>query len=676
MKYLVFIIILLIISISSYAQESQKNYMLLLVAFEDRTGIENPLLAAFNDTIDFVLSRQTGPVQVRLIPKSDRDALLARAAMMHSDKTLLERGLLAAEWADADGLITGSYTKQGTQWLLQAQVYHLKEGRKARQEIQIQGDSVYKLLDDFPAHLLKQFKASYITLTTNSWKAYEEFRKGHQALQNYNFFGALEYYDKALELDPTLALAYAEQSYIYSITGQGEQATKAINRAQQYISQASPIERLAIQALAFCWDAEAGNYRYEGAVDFLASGGGYDEEWLRWVMANVYQESDSLEEVGREYERWFTVAEEKLRWKKDDLNYLFALSAKCAGADIHIDNAIEYAERLLQLNPPPSPLVNHLIYLYGQQAQVEKAFQILLTDVSTSKENEESEENIGVGIPAALGIRWDGRWDAFAQIILENRVPLERVHQWCQLLMDSEDPEAKVESHYLLAWAYAREGDLEAAKSLYTQIGASWEQDWSVVGPFDGNVYGMDSVLPPEGDIHLTQVYEGAVGPVRWKNANDGYLNGHVEFTETLDFPEEQCAHSWFQPKVLPGRGFVPHRSNYRNYYNRIAYALIYIESDNTQNAILRLDIYTGDYKWKVLLNDTVVFPLNELAVADPDTSYTIPTKLHVGLNKILIKALQRENTGLHFAFRVTDSDGNPVPGLQFRSASEVLEKQ
>ena len=261
MKYLMFILIFLSISIPCYAQESKENYTLLLVDFEDRSGIENPLLAAFNDTIDFVLSRQTGPVQVRLIPKPDRDALLARAATMSPDKSLLDQALLAAEWTVADGLITGSYTKQGTQWLLQAQVYHLKEGRKARQEIQIQGDSVYKLLDDFPAHLLKQFEASYIALTTNSWKAYEEFYKGHEAFDNYNFFGALEYYDKALELDPTLALAYAEQSLVYFMTGQPEQATKAIEAAQKWLPKASPMEQLAIHALAYSWDAEKNGYR-------------------------------------------------------------------------------------------------------------------------------------------------------------------------------------------------------------------------------------------------------------------------------------------------------------------------------------------------------------------------------------------------------------------------------
>jgi len=67
MKHLMLISMLLFISIVCYAQELQQSYTLLLMDFEDKSGIENPLLAAFNDTIDFVLSRQTGPVQVRLI---------------------------------------------------------------------------------------------------------------------------------------------------------------------------------------------------------------------------------------------------------------------------------------------------------------------------------------------------------------------------------------------------------------------------------------------------------------------------------------------------------------------------------------------------------------------------------------------------------------------------------
>ncbi len=664
MRRLMLIGVLLAISISCYAQESQESYMLLLLDFEDRSGIENPLLAAFNDTISFILSRQTHPVRVRTVLTADRDALLAHVAATQPDTTLLEQGLTVAEWVDADALIAGSYTKEGTEWSLEAQVYHRREGRKVRQEIKIQADSLYKLLDEFPAHLLQQFTdASYVALTTDSWKAYEEFRKGHETLGNYNFLGALEYYDKALELDPTLALAYAEQSYAYFITGQGDKATEAINRALQYVSRASPVEHRAIQALAFCWDAAARSYQYEG-IDFLISGGAYDEEWLSWVMANAHDGKGRVEEAAKEYELWFTLAEERSRWKGDDPSYLLTLASKCAGAHIHLDRAIEYAEQLLELDPPPTRAVSLLVYLYGQQGQVQKAFQLALTDTPATD-----------SIRSVLSLGIANRWDALAQIVLDHDVPLEQVRQSCRPLMDSDDRDIRVESHYLLAWSHARGGDLDTAKSLYAQIGAPWEQDWWVIGPFDGDVYDLDSVLPPEEGIHLNQTYEGAAAHVGWKRTDDGYLNGYVEFTRILDFPEEQLIGGviggGIHPRAFPGRGFQKAYSQYR----RIVYALIYMESENVQKADLRLD-HGGDIQWKLWLNDTAVFRSDEVVtiLSEFGEECVIDSvELRTGLNKILVKLVQCENRGLRLALQVTDPDGNPIPGLRFRPANEVI---
>jgi len=661
-KLLSLISMLLIFAISSYAQEPQERYTLLLLDFEDRTGLENPLLETFNDTICFLLSRQTGPVQVRPIPSSLRDALLLRAAKMHPDVTWLEQQLHAAELANADALVSGSYTKQEKQWSLQAEVYHRREGRKARQPIQIQGYSLYDLLDGFPAQLLKQFTdVKYVALTTDSWKAYEEFRKGHDELQNYNFLGALQYYEKALELDPTLALAYSEQSYAYSLMGQGEKATEAINRAQQYVSQASPIEQVAIQALVFCWDAEAHNYQCGGAAEFLATGGSYDEEWLQWMTANAYQESGRLEEAAREYERWFALAEEKLQWKGDDPHYLYTLVAKCAGADIHLDKAIAYSERLIQLDPPPARLDDLLIYLYGQQGQVEKAFQLAPIAAYTIMEDELVEETIR--LHSSLGV--EGCWDALAQIVLEHHVPLEQMRKWLQPVMISDKPAVRAESHYLLAWAYVREGDLDTAKSLYEQVGSPWEQDWWVVGPFNYDVYDLGNLPPPERDtIHLDQTYEGAVGPVGWKKADDGYLNSYVESTRVLDFPEEQivCGEigSRIYPRVFPGRGFMKPYSG----HSWAVYALIYVESSKAQNATLWLNTLT-EVPWKLRLNTTVFL--------DGHLRDSKNIQLQKGLNEVFVRLAQDENRGLNFGLRITDSEGNPVPGLRFRSASEVL---
>ena len=87
-----FIVLLILVTMTAYAR--QESYTLLLLDFEDKSSVENPLLSLFNDTLSFGLSRQTGPVQVRLIPKSDRDAFLARAVTMQPETTSVEQGLL------------------------------------------------------------------------------------------------------------------------------------------------------------------------------------------------------------------------------------------------------------------------------------------------------------------------------------------------------------------------------------------------------------------------------------------------------------------------------------------------------------------------------------------------------------------------------------------------------
>jgi hypothetical protein len=56
MKHLMFILILLIVSISCYAQESQE-YTLFVGEFENRTDSANPLLTYLNDTLIFLFAR-------------------------------------------------------------------------------------------------------------------------------------------------------------------------------------------------------------------------------------------------------------------------------------------------------------------------------------------------------------------------------------------------------------------------------------------------------------------------------------------------------------------------------------------------------------------------------------------------------------------------------------------
>jgi tetratricopeptide (TPR) repeat protein len=385
MKHLILIGMLLTISISCHAQESQESYTLLMLDFEDRTGIENPLLARFNDTMAFVLSRQTGPAQVHMVPTSDRNALLARAAATKPDTTPLEQGLLAAEWVDADALITGSYTKQ-KQWSLESQVYHRREGSRARQEIQIQGDSLYKLLDEFPAHLLQQFAASYVALTTDSWKAYEEYRKGHEAFDNYDFFVALEYYDKALELDPTLALAYAEQSYAYFITGRPEQATKAIDAAKQWLPKASPMEQFAIRILDYAWDArESWDAMLEPTN--LAPGGVWDEVLIHRLIADIYKQEGKQTEANQHHQQWFEAIQPRIRAHPEDASLLHSTASRCRDYG-YVDEAIDMELKAVELNleEPRSWGPRYVLSrLYERKGDMEQALEWAKRSIQTAQ---------------------------------------------------------------------------------------------------------------------------------------------------------------------------------------------------------------------------------------------------------------------------------------------------
>jgi len=433
----VFIILLLIISISCYAQESQKSYTILLLDFEDKSGIENPLLANFNNTLIFVLSRQAGPVRVRLIPTSDRNSLLGLAKVMQPDGTPIERGLLAARKADADALVTGSYTKQGTKWSLQAEVYHLREGQKARQPIQIQRDSLYKLLDDFPAQLLKQFATSYIALTTSSWNAYEEFLKGHEAFENFNFFGALEHYEKALELDPTLALAYAEQSRVYFTTGQPQLATKAIEAAQKWIPKASPMEQLAIRVLADTWDTEQNGYRDIGAAGFttggsgdiifnLAPGGVWDEALIHAILAHACTQEGKHTEAAQHNQWWFEAIQRRIRAHPDDVSLLYNAAKYCLAIGQYLDEAIDMELKVIELRPKWTPWrgPRHILSrLYVLQGNIEQSLDWAGQHIQLLR----------APVPEFTNHRkYMSTWDHLAASLHEGKIPPERLLRWCK----------------------------------------------------------------------------------------------------------------------------------------------------------------------------------------------------------------------------------------------------
>jgi hypothetical protein len=673
MKHLIFIGMLLVISISCYAQGAQESYTVLMLDFEDRTGLENPLLEAFDDTISFVLSRQAGPVQVSVIPKSYRDALMARVAATEPGKTPLEQGLLVAEWVDADALTAGSYTKQGTEWSLEAEVYHRRAGRKTRKEIQIQGDNVYKLLDGFPAQLLQQFTdASYVALTTDSWKAYEEFRKGLQQFEYYNFLGALQQYEKAIALDPTLALAYAEQSHVYALMDP-QQVPKAIEAAQKWMSKASPIEQLAIQALAYTWNPEQNEHRewlnlweVYGVRHLLSpirttnvnliSGGVWNEPLIYQLVAFAAMQNGKRAEADRHNQQWFKAIQQKILAYPEDASLLHETASYCLGIGRYLDEAIEMELTAIEL---PSEVTWRreryiLSRLYERKGDMEKSLAQAKQFILDLPDRPNWLESGVDPLDAQVGWFWWFSWNHLGLSMREGRIPPERLLRWCEEVLSSPnlEEEYRIHTQYLLAETYNAMGDSAKEDATLAAMGATRENDWMVIGPFETSAENLIPKNPPFAELfaNVSETHEGILGKtVKWESWED-------------DQPFDGYASIW---KVL-NRKYYGRSDPYYFQIPAIVYSCIYVEVPTAVEAQMRMRSQGPGPVQTWLYNK----PTSAEGVVYTDEG-TIDISLNAGRNQFIIATVSGGSTG--FDFRITDRDGKAIPGLEFVSAEEVI---
>ncbi|MCK5739518.1 tetratricopeptide repeat protein [bacterium] len=185
---------------------------------------------------------------------------------------------------------------------------------------------------------------------------------------------------------------------------------------------------------------------------------------------------------------------------------------------------------------------------------------------------------------------------------------------------------------------YQQAGRTKDAEQLMQQAGTPLESKWMVIGPFP-NDNGFNQKFPPEEGIDLNEAYPGSTGDVRWQHANDTCNESYVNFQKIYG-PEE-----W-----------------------NLAYALIYVYSDGEQLVQLR---FGADDESRVWLNDRQVWRSAGISQANFD-EHQVPVKLKSGNNKILVKVTNFTDLW-GFYFRITDGQGAPVSGLDYKSADKML---
>lgn len=103
---------------------------------------------------------------------------------------------------------------------------------------------------------LPESEISLIQVTTNSLRAYEDYNKGQWHSERIENDLALQYFEKAVEADPTFAMAYAKLSDECLIAGDDLRAAKYIKKAVEFIDRATPIDQEYIRGAKAIYDLD------------------------------------------------------------------------------------------------------------------------------------------------------------------------------------------------------------------------------------------------------------------------------------------------------------------------------------------------------------------------------------------------------------------------------------
>ena len=202
----------------------------------------------------------------------------------------------------------------------------------------------------------------------------------------------------------------------------------------------------------------------------------------------------------------------------------------------------------------------------------------------------------------------------------------------------AEDPNTngtlKIWAYLMLARTYDQLGQFDEADENYNKVGAII--DWQFTGPFENiSASGFDKDWKP---IHCpssdSTFLNDSKAPVKWFNV-EGQRSG---------------TWTWLSHHFYWG--------------NSIIFAQTFCKSPNEDHVQLRIGT-SGSLK--IWVNDKLMFREPQERNNGTDT-YIINIKLNKGYNRILLQLGESEVDNLNFLCRITDSNGNNIEGLEFKS--------
>ncbi len=343
-------------------------------------------------------------------------------------------------------------------------------------------------------------------------------------------------------------------------------------------------------------------------------------------LGDLYSKVGDADKAKIAYNEWLQIRQKALNNTENARSYRYFAEALLKKG-LFPETALKYAKRAFQRNTASNSDYSALLgHTYIANGQFDDALNYYLHGISI------------ISSKSSLDNFWDGIRDA-----IKYTEDKDSYYQMLEAMMNSI-PSKNIRNRafaYRLLTQYYSKNDkaMNVEKYLFSKTGFVPETRWLTLGPFNNiDTMGHRNAFIPEEttQIDTTAKYYGKHGLINWKKSEYIQLDGHYNFGDNKDWSA--------------------------------AYVWAIVISPDEQDITFRFD---SDDQGTIWLNGKQVFSHDRTGRISFDR-YSIPVTLKQGENTILIKVCNAKETW-GFYLRLTDSIGNPIKDLKFKTADELL---
>ncbi len=348
---------------------------LAVISFENQTGDET--YDYLRRTIpNLLITNLERSEYLRVVTWERLHDLLKHLGKDHVDVIDRDLGFELCRMENIDTIVLGSFTKAGQMFATDVKILDVKTKKllgssnaKGRGIDSILTGQIDRLSREIISRLgisedkMKKKEKSIAEVTTTSMEAYRYFLRGRDSYEKLYNEEARRYLEKAIELDPSFAVAHLYLAWIHDRLRDNKARNAAFEKAKVLSDRATEKERLYIEAAYVRTLEQDADKRFQILKKIARKYPG--EKRVHQRLASHYRGNRQFYQAVEEYKKVLEL-DPNYGWAINELAYMYT--------DIEeFDRAAEYFQRYAEISPGDANPIDSMGELYFRMGRLDEA---------------------------------------------------------------------------------------------------------------------------------------------------------------------------------------------------------------------------------------------------------------------------------------------------------------